>query len=164
MFNATDDPSSAAPSTLLKTLCYIIIGTCGLALLMNVTEAMAPPDAQAAMDMLESNLERFGSSLDQEGAAALDGLREAYRRIVESTAAIALVKALSCALAMVGAWFMLRLRRNGFHLYVVAGLIWCFAPMLLTGGNVLTWGLAFLYGFVCLVFTVLLASRLKELH
>lgn len=131
---------------------------------MNVTEALNPVDPRVAMEALDANLESFGTGLDADGGAALERLRDAYARIAENTTTIAVVKAFTCLLAMAGAWLLLRLQRNGFHLYVVAGLLWCFAPMLVTGGNMLTWGLAFLYGFVCLVFTVLLASRLKELH
>ena len=156
-------PAERASST-LRVLCYIVLFTTALPLFFNVLEVLNPPDPRLVMEAFDSTMERFSQGMDERTGEMMEQVRAVQERLAENGRLVAGIKALGCALAMFGAWSMLRLDRKGFHFYVVGGLLWCFAPMMAAGGNVFTWVMAFLYGFVCLVFTVLFASRLKELR
>jgi hypothetical protein len=157
-------PPAQGPSSTLKALCYILIITCGIATLLNLKEALAPPDPEAMAEEFDRSLERFGEGMDERTGELMGTLRDASLHMAERASPIAWLKVLAGALAVAGAALMLKLRRAGFHLYLVGGLLWAFAPMLITGGNLLTWVMAAFYGFVVLVFTIVLATRLKELQ
>lgn len=152
------------PSTLLKVLVWIVLSTTGFVLFLNVLELVVPPDPVAVMEAFDATLERFSTNTDDATAELMEQVRTIQLRLVEGGRLLAALKAAGCVLAMAGAWMMRRLDKRGFHLYVIGGLVWCFAPMVVAGGNLFTWVMAFLYGAVCLFFTVLFASRLKEMR
>lgn len=162
----SQDPFNTAPvpSTLLKVLSWFVLATTGFVLFLNVVEVIAPPDPAAVMEAFDATLERFSTNADATTADLMEQMRGIQLRLIEGGRLLALLKAAGCVLAMAGAWMMRRLDKRGFHLYVIGGLVWCFAPMLVAGGNVFTWVMAFLYGAVCLLFTVLFASQLKDMR
>lgn len=159
-------PFNTAPaaSTLLKVLVWIVLSTTGFVLFLNVLEVVMPPEPVAVMEAFDATLERFSANTDATTAELMEQVRAVQLRLVEAGRLLALLKAVGCLSAMAGAWMMRRLDKRGFHLYVIGGLVWSFAPMVVAGGNVFTWVMAFLYGAVCLFFTVLFASRLKEMR
>ena len=162
----SQDPFNTAPvpSTLLKVLVWIVLSTTGFVLFLNVLEVVVPPEPVAVMEAFDATLERFSANTDATTAELMEQVRAIQLRLVEAGRLLALLKALGCLSAMAGAWMMRRLDKRGFHLYVIGGLVWSFAPMVVADGNVFTWVMAFLYGAVCLFFTVLFASRLKEMR
>ena len=162
----SQDPfnTAPAPSTLLKVLVWVVLFTTGFVLFLNVLEVVVPPEPVAVMEAFDATLERFSTNTDATTAELMEQVRAIQLRLVEGGRLLALLKAAGCLSAMAGAWMMRRLDKRGFHLYVIGGLVWSFAPMVVAGGNVFTWVTAFLYGAVCLFFTVLFASRLKEMR
>ncbi|MEY3432423.1 MAG: hypothetical protein RL131_359, partial [Bacteroidota bacterium] len=61
-------------------------------------------------------------------------------------------------LSLIGAWLMLRLRKIGFHFYLVSNLLAVAAPLLVFGsGNILGYSLAIYYGVTGLLFVILYA-------
>jgi hypothetical protein len=72
---------------------------------------------------------------------------------------------ISNLLTLIGASLMLRLKRNGFRLYLLGTLLGIVTPLLVFGPNNLL-GLAYtIYsGFLGLLFVILYASKLKYLN
>lgn len=139
----------------LSALCIIVFIFAGWSLISNLMDAMSPPDPEEiemgmteAMDQIES----LNSDLSED---MMEGIMHVMIRLVEETRPIALLKAFSAILALAGAFMIWKLKRQGFHLYVIGGLIWAFAPMIFVGANVVTWISAVVYGFVVLVFTIM---------
>ncbi len=68
-------------------------------------------------------------------------------------------------LSLIGAWMMLRLRRLGFHFYLVSTLMAVAAPLLIYGTtNFLGYSLAFYYGITGILFVTLYALKMKYMH
>jgi hypothetical protein len=158
-------PVQEGRPTFLTVLCVLIFIFCGWSALSNFMEAASPPDPELVEQQIEESMERFGSfggGADTE--EVMDMVREVTMQMVEKARPIAILKGLAALLAIAGAWLMWNLRRQGFHLYVVAGIIWAFAPMFFIGGNMVTWISAVIYGFVVLVFSIMFALNLKYMQ
>lgn len=160
-------PPKEGPSTLLKVLCIIVFITAGLALVSNVSEALSPPTAEQTEEAWEKSVSMWGGGMDEADEQTQEVFERSRQAMVDMGAhatPIGWTKALGCALALLGAWSMWRLRRVGFHLYIVGGVLWSCAPIFVVGANLVTWSFVLAYGFVCLVFTILFATCLKEMR
>ena len=72
---------------------------------------------------------------------------------------------ISNLLTLIGAWLMLRLRKAGFHFYLIGIIISVIAPLLVFGSdNFLGFSYAFFEGILGAVFTLLYALRIKYMH
>ncbi len=162
---AMDPAQPSGRPAFLTVLCVLIFVFCGWAAISNFMEAASPPYAVMVQEQMEQAMGQFGSfGGDADSEAMLASITETMMRMVEQARPIAILKGLAALLALLGAWFMWNMRKLGFHLYVVAGILWSFAPMFFLGANMVTWVIALMYGFACLVFTIMFASNLKVMH
>ena len=68
-------------------------------------------------------------------------------------------------LTLIGAFLMLRLKKNGFHLYVLGCIIAVVAPLLVFGSdNIMGFSLALMAGLSGALFTLLYALKMKYME
>jgi hypothetical protein len=68
-------------------------------------------------------------------------------------------------LTLIGAFLMLRLKKNGFHLYVLGCIIAVVAPLLVFGSdNIMGFSLALMAGMSGALFTLLYALKMKYME
>jgi hypothetical protein len=68
-------------------------------------------------------------------------------------------------LTLLGASLMLRLKKRGFHLYLLGNLIGVVAPLLVFGsGNILGFAFSFFTAFFGGLFLILYSLKIKHLH
>jgi hypothetical protein len=72
---------------------------------------------------------------------------------------------ISNILTLIGAWLMLRLRKKGFHFYLLGNIIGVVAPLLVFGsGNFLGFSYAVFAGITGGLFTILYALKIKYMQ
>ncbi len=72
---------------------------------------------------------------------------------------------ISNILTLIGAWLMLRLRKKGFHFYLLGNIIGVVAPLLVFGsGNFLGFSYAVFAGVTGGLFTILYALKIKYMQ
>ena len=82
---------------------------------------------------------------------------------VDNIRKIAISKALASLLTLVGAWLMWYLRKKGYYIYIIGGILGLVAPFYVYGNNLIALGMASLPGFFGLVFIALYALNLKSM-
>jgi hypothetical protein len=72
---------------------------------------------------------------------------------------------ISNILTLIGAWLMLRLKRKGFHFYLIGNLTAVIAPLLVFGSdNFLGFSYALFAGVTGGLFTFLYALKIKYMY
>jgi hypothetical protein len=159
-FASKELPPEGRPG-FLSALCIIIFIFAGWSLIGNLIEAAAPPDPAEVDVQLEETMDKveaLGTDISEE---MLESIRVITLMMVENARPIALLKALAAVLALAGAYMMWKLKKQGFHLYVIGGILWAFAPMIFIGANMITWIYAVMYGFIVLIFSIMFAVNRK---
>lgn len=154
----------------LTLLCYLTIFASSY---MLVSSFSALSDLDQATQLLSQSLDE--ASVLFEGALASDPAAAA--RVEEALAQIEagntrsnmrdhhVFNMINNLLTLLGASLMLRLKKRGFHLYVLGNLIGVAAPLLVFGaGNFLGFAFSFSTAFFGGLFTLLYALKIKHMH
>jgi hypothetical protein len=166
--NDPHDPFGPPPgtrTTAVTILCLLIFIFGGLAVILNFSDwrsPLTPDEAQAQVDKSMEMAEKWVQDDDQ-AQEFMAGVREASLRVLEKNSSIGLLKLFASIGAFVGALYLWRMRRMGFHIYLASAIVWAFAPMFLAGANLVTWIYAIMYGIVVLIFALILAAERKHM-
>ena len=95
-------------------------------------------------------------------------LKEHCRLMAETAAAKAVplgyISLLSSALSLLGVWMMWNLRRNGYWLYILAGVMGLVLPFIFLGFSTLALISLGFGAFITILFIVLYGLNLKHMH
>jgi hypothetical protein len=152
-------------SGVISVFCILIFIFGGYAAWSNFGDWISPPDEDQVgeqMHQMEQTMKRFSSG-EEEAKEMEAEMRDAFEVLLLNSDRIGMWKFVASIGAIIGAILLWRLRRVGLHVYLISGLVWAIAPILVVGGNVLTYAMAFLYGLVVLIFSVVFFSQRKRL-
>ena len=157
--------ASGTRTTAVPVLCVMLFIFGGFALLSNASDALShvtPEDAEAQVDKSMEMAMKFVQN-DENAGELMAEVREASLRVLEKNATIGFLKLIATMGAMVGAAYLWRMRRMGFHIYLASAIVWAFAPMFVVGANMVTWIYAIMYGIVVFIFALILAIERKHM-
>ena len=155
---------------LLTVLCYITMFASSWIIISSFTSLMDPEVVSkgfsAELQKFEDQFEQI-SKKDPEVTSRLEDLlsKTAVANTTSNMRDHSLFSLISNILTLIGASLMLRLKRNGFRLYLLGTILGIVTPLLVFGtSNLLGIGFAFYAGFFGLLFTILYATKLKYLN
>jgi len=165
-------PSSISPvrPRFLTFLCYLTLFASSYMMLSAIAGLSNPEELTKTLNKsMESWETVFGQAMDadpkgkEQFEAAMEEIAFANTRSnMRDNSFFSLVSNL---LTLIGAVLMLRLKKNGFRLYVLGCLIGIIAPLIVFGsGNFLGISYAMLSGFSSALFILLYALKLKYME
>lgn len=169
-FSSSDMSSKELRPRFLTVLCYLTMFASTYMIFSSMGGIVDPEAVTKQMnDALNNYEEIFNSSQPQN--AEIEKAMDKIISDISSAIGTSSVKENNIftliinALSLIGAWLMLRLRKIGFHFYLVSNLIAVAAPLLIFGaGNILGYSLAIYYGVTGLLFVILYALKMKYMH
>jgi hypothetical protein len=164
------DKSSTPRPRLLTVLCYLTMFASSWVMINSFTALINPEQVSLAFSKELQKIEvQFEQMFKQDPVAS-----ERVQDLVQATALSnsssnmrdhSLFSLISNILTFLGASLMLRLKRNGFRIYLFGTLLGIVTPLLVFGTtNLLGLAYSIYAGFFGLLFTILYASRLKYLN
>lgn len=167
----TNQESSPSPvPRFLKILCYLTIFGSIYMVFTSLSSISSPETVSQAMEKsLDDWQDLFQKSMqadpraEQKFEEILTDLSNANSpRNMRDNSFFSLI---SNILTLIGAWMMLRLRRKGFHFYLLGNIIAVVAPLLVFGSdNFLGFSYALFAGVSGGLFTFLYALKIKYMH
>ncbi len=162
-------PATIRPR-LLSILCYLTIFASSY---MLVSSLSALANIDQTIDLLSQSLDKASAVFDKSLAAdpaTAENLDEALAQIAASITRSNMrdhhvFNLISNLLTLIGASLMLRLRKRGFHLYLLGTLIAFVAPLLVFGSDSLL-GFAFSFSTALFggLFVILYSLKIKYMH
>ena len=154
----------------LTILCYLTIFGSSWVLVQSISSLTNPEQISIEFSKNLSQLQvQFEEPFKRDPAAG-----EQVEKLIENAAAAnsvsnmrdhAFFSMVSNLLTLLGAMLMLRLKKNGFRMYLLGILISIVSPLLVFGGsNLLGLAFAFYAGFFGLLFVILYAYKLKYME
>jgi hypothetical protein len=154
----------------LTFLCYLTIFGSSWIFVQSISSLSNPEQISLEFSKSLSQMQvQFEDAFKQDPATG-----EKVEQLIENAAAVnstsnmrdhAFFAMVSNLLTLLGAMLMLRLKKNGFRLYLLGTLISVVAPILVFGGtNLLGLAFAFYAGFFGLIFVILYAVKLKYME
>jgi hypothetical protein len=164
-----DKPSTPRPR-LLTVLCYLTMFASSWVMINSFTALINPEQVSLAFSKELQKIEvQFEQMFKQDPVAS-----ERVQELVQATALSnsssnmrdhSLFSLISNVLTLMGASLMLRLKRNGFRIYLFGTVLGVVTPLLVFGTtNLLGLAYSIYAGFFGLLFTILYASKLKYLN
>jgi hypothetical protein len=164
------DKSSTPRPRLLTVLCYLTMFASSWVMINSFTALINPEQVSLAFSKELQKIEvQFEQMFKQDPVAS-----ERVQDLVQATALSnsssnmrdhSLFSLISNILTFLGDSLMLRLKRNGFRIYLFGTLLGIVTPLLVFGTtNLLGLAYSIYAGFFGLLFTILYASRLKYLN
>jgi hypothetical protein len=151
----------------LTFLCYLTIFGSSWVFTQSVSSLMNPEQVSIAFSKnLEEMQDKFEGAFKADPAAGEQVekliINAAAANSVSNTRDHSVFSMIANILTLIGAALMLRLKRNGFRLYLLGTIISIIAPILVFGGsNLLGLAFAFYSGFFGVIFVILYAVKLK---
>lgn len=125
-------------------------------------------NAERELSQARIQLENSVSELNKAGAKSVAGIMESALVMAERTAQQAKPLGYStmaiAVVGLVGVWFMWRLRRIGFWVYVSACVVGLVVPVVLIGGGIVSMMAVGFSSLFVVVFIVLYATQLKYMR
>jgi hypothetical protein len=163
-------PISPVRPKFLTVLCYLTIFASSYMMLSALSGLSNPEELTKALD---KSMDSWQSVFDQALESDPKG-REQFENAMMDVAAAntssnmrdnSFFSLVSNLLTMLGAFLMLRLKKNGFRLYVLGCVIGVVAPVLVFGsGNFLGMSYAMLSGISSALFILLYALKMKYME
>jgi hypothetical protein len=163
-------PISPVRPKFLTVLCYLTIFASSYMMLSALSGLSNPEELTKALD---KSMDSWQSVFDQALESDPKG-REQFENAMMDVAAAntssnmrdnSFFSLVSNLLTMLGAFLMLRLKKNGFRLYVLGCVIGMVAPILVFGsGNFLGMSYAMLSGISSALFILLYALKMKYME
>jgi len=163
-------PISPVRPKFLTILCYLTIFASSYMMLSALSGLSNPEELTKALD---KSMDSWQSVFDQALESDPKG-REQFENAMMDVAAAntssnmrdnSFFSLVSNLLTMLGAFLMLRLKKNGFRLYVLGCVIGVVAPVLVFGsGNFLGMSYAMLSGISSALFILLYALKMKYME
>ena len=164
------EKSSPQRPRILTVLCYLTMFASSWIMINSLTALMNPEQVSLAFSKELHNMEvQFDEIFKQDPITS-----DRVEQLIASTAAAntssnmrdhSLFALISNVLTFIGASLMLRLKRNGFRIYLFGTLLGIVTPLLVFGtSNLLGLAYTIFAGFFGLLFTILYASKLKSLN
>ena len=165
----SDHPSPISPlrPRFLTILCYLTLFASSYMLLSAISGLSNPEELTKALD---KSMESWDTVFNQALQADPKG-KEQFEQAMEDVSFAntssnmrdnSFFSMISNLLTLIGAVLMLRLKKNGFRLYVLGCIIGVVAPVIVFGsGNFLGLSYAMLSGFSSALFILLYAFKLK---
>lgn len=166
------DPTSPAQSVprFLRVLCYLTIFGSTYFLFSALSGLTSPEEVSKSMEQAMQTWSNFFEPTLQSDAKA----EKDFERIMEdisfanspsSIRDYSFFSLVANAMTLIGAFLMLRLKKNGFRLYVLGSLIGIISPLLVFGSdNFLGFSYAFMGFFLGLLFVTLYALKIKHMR
>jgi len=167
---AQEDPSIQPVPKFLRLICYLtIFGS--IYMMFTALSSISNPDtvSQAMAKSIDDWQDVFQKSM-QADAAAEQKFEEIVADISNANSSRnirdhSFFSLISNILTLIGAWLMLRLKRKGFHFYLIGNLIAVIAPLLVFGSdNFLGFSYALFAGVTGGLFTILYALKIKYMY
>ena len=165
----SDHPSSISPlrPRFLTILCYLTLFASSYMLLSAISGLSNPEELTKSLD---KSMESWDTVFNQALEADPKG-KEQFEQAMEDVSFAntsanmrdnSFFSLIANLLTLIGAVLMLRLKKNGFRLYVLGCIIGVVAPVIVFGsGNFLGLSYAMLSGFSSVLFILLYAFKLK---
>jgi len=167
--NPSDNASASRPN-FLTILCYLTMFASSWIMINSLTALMNPEQVSIAFSKELQKIEVQFEEMFKQDPVASDRVQDLIRAtaIANSSSNMrdhSLFSLISNVLTFLGASLMLRLKRNGFRLYLFGTILGAITPLLVFGTtNLLGLAYAFYAGFFGLLFIILYASKLKYLN
>jgi len=167
--NPSDNASASRPK-FLTILCYLTMFASSWIMINSLTALMNPEQVSIAFSKELQKIEVQFEEMFKQDPVASDRVQDLIRAtaIANSSSNMrdhSLFSLISNILTFLGASLMLRLKRNGFRLYLFGTILGAITPLLVFGTtNLLGLVCAFYAGFFGLLFIILYASKLKYLN
>ncbi len=164
------DNSSAPRPKLLTVLCYLTMFASSWIVINSLTALMNPEQVSLAFSKELQKIEVQFEEMFKQDPVASDRVQDLIRATAISNSSSnmrdhSLFSLISNILTFLGASLMLRLKRNGFRLYLFGTILGSITPLLVFGTtNLLGLAYAIYAGFFGLLFIILYASKLKYLN
>jgi len=167
--NPSDNASASRPK-FLTILCYLTMFASSWIMINSLTALMNPEQVSIAFSKELQKIEVQFEEMFKQDPVASDRVQDLIRATAISNSSSnmrdhSLFSLISNILTFLGASLMLRLKRNGFRLYLFGTILGAITPLLVFGTtNLLGLAYAFYAGFFGLLFIILYASKLKYLN
>lgn len=154
----------------LKVLCYLTIFGSSYMIVSALTALTELEQLKISLENSIASSQELFEQVFKNGRAEQDQLEQMLSdvSVANTTSNLRdynIFSAVSNLLTLLGAGLMLRLRKNGFRLYVLGTLIGVVAPVLVFGyGNFLGFAFAFSSAFFGGLFTLLYALKMKYMY
>ena len=167
-----DNPSPISPlrPVVLTILCYLTLFASSYMMLSAFAGVFDPEEVTKAFNKSLENWETvFGKTLeaDPAGKEQFEKAMEefSYANTRSNMRDYSFFSLVSNLLTLIGAVLMLRLKKNGFRLYVLGCIIGVISPMIVFGaGNLLGLSYAMFSGFSSVLFILLYGFKLKYME
>lgn len=162
-------PFSAPRPKLLTVLCYLTLFASSWIMINSITALMNPEQVSLAFSKELQKVQVQFEEVFKQDPAASDKVQDLLRstELANTSSNMrdhSLFSLISNILTLIGASFMLRLKRNGFRFYLLGTILGVITPLLVFGStNLLGLAYAIYAGFFGLIFVLLYASKLKHL-
>ncbi len=164
------DNSSAPRPKILTVLCYLTMFASSWIVINSLTALMNPEQVSLAFSKELKKIEVQFEEMFKQDPVAADRVQDLISATAISNSSSnmrdhSLFSLISNILTFLGASLMLRLKRNGFRLYLFGTVLGAITPLLVFGTtNLLGLAYAIYAGFFGLLFLILYASKLKYLN
>jgi hypothetical protein len=164
------DNSSAPRPKILTVLCYLTMFASSWIVINSLTALMNPEQVSLAFSKELKKIEVQFEEMFKQDPVAADRVQDLISATAISNSSSnmrdhSLFSLISNILTFLGASLMLRLKRNGFRLYLFGTVLGAITPLLVFGTtNLLGLAYAIYAGFFGLLFIILYASKLKYLN
>jgi hypothetical protein len=164
------DNSSTPRPKILTVLCYLTMFASSWIVINSLTALMNPEQVSLAFSKELKKIEVQFEEMFKQDPVAADRVQDLISATAISNSSSnmrdhSLFSLISNILTFLGASLMLRLKRNGFRLYLFGTVLGAITPLLVFGTtNLLGLAYAIYAGFFGLLFIILYASKLKYLN
>ena len=163
--NGTTTPGERP--TFLTVLCILsfIMGLWGI---WSGIQGAFTDKPQRDLEEARSEMEKAMDELGDNSSEMVVSMMESGLVMAETAAAEAVplgyISMLTSALSLLGVWMMWNLRRNGYWLYILAGVIGLVLPFIFLGFSTLALISLGFGAFITILFIVLYGLNLKHMH
>ncbi|MBM3444142.1 MAG: hypothetical protein FJX83_04060 [Bacteroidetes bacterium] len=163
-------PAAFSVPWFLRLLCYLTIFGSTYFMFSAISGLFSPEEVSKTMDQaMQSWMTIFEPALKSDPKAEKDfeAILEdiSFANSVSNIRDYSFFSLVANGLTMIGAFLMLRLRKNGFRLYLLGTLIGIISPLLVFGSdNFLGFSYAFMGAIMGILFGILYALKMKHMH
>lgn len=148
---------------MLTVLCILsfIMGAWGIfGGVQNMTQDQTVVLAKARESMEQARAD-LGEQAEGLAGRMMDSAMEITERAAANAKSIGISNIILSLLSLFGVWQMWNLKKNGFWLYVLAGIAGLIVPIAFLGGSMMALASVGIGGFFTLLFIILYAVNLK---